>query len=82
MKNINFKVSIKQAFPLIIFTYSNGVNPLSGFEIEKSDYNQRESQNLKNLLVRYFDLNVYKFLNDQYRSSTDFSFLNEENSIF
>ena len=62
--------------PLIIFTYSkNEMNPISEYEIKKPESSYHLCEKKTKYLVDYFDLNVYKFLSDQYRSKTDFTFL-------
>ena len=62
--------------PLIIFTYSKDEkNPIFEYKIKKPESSYDLCEERAKYLVDYFDLNVYKFLSDQYRSKTDFTFL-------
>ena len=76
LKNVAFKFKNDVTRPLIIFTYSkNEMNPISEYEIKKPESSYDLCEERAKYLVDYFDLNVYKFLSDQYRSKTDFTFL-------
>ena len=76
MKNVAFKFKKDITSPLIIFTYSKDEkNPIFEYEIKKPESSYDLCEERAKYLVDYFDLNVYKFLSDQYRSKTDFTFL-------
>ena len=76
LKNVAFRFKKDVTRPLIIFTYSkNEMNPISEYEIKKPESSYDLCEERAKYVVDYFDLNVYKFLSDQYRSKTDFTFL-------
>ncbi len=76
LKNVAFKFKKDLTRPLIIFTSSKDEkNPIFEYKIKKPESSYHLCEKKTKYVVDYFDLNVYKFLSDQYRSKTDFSFL-------